>query len=287
MNGRSTSTTEICYKARLLRRICLGMGDVEENYVRVGPHSFPNPDFDPSTLQQPSDSASQRSQSRSSATTFHTAATSPRTGALGNNVDNDRTMRCDERVYRDKLGKPDRSSGVESSRTTRGSGSHEHRPPHIFPAPGPQLDSPGLADNVPLGNDGHQAFDSNDMQEALDRSLRENKMTECGTTGQDQKITALELELKIVKQQLQLERERRETDRQRFELEGETIRNMPLRAGQRGPEIAKVLDPDINYAAPRGRELWIGEIRRVNGRNTGRERRLEVGEYVVCRRKKS
>jgi hypothetical protein len=169
----------------------------------------------------------------------------------------------------------------------KGSGSQEHRPPHIISASGPQLDPPGLGDYVPSGDDRHQAFDSNDMQEAIDRSLRENKTTECDRTGQDQKITALELELKIVKQQLQLERERRETDRQRFELEGGTIRNMPLRAGQREPEIAKVLDPDINYSAPRGRELWIGEIRRVNGRNSGRERRLEVGEYVVCRRKKS
>jgi hypothetical protein len=138
-----------------------------------------------------------------------------------------------------------------------------------------------------LGNDGHQAFDLNDMQEAVERSLRENKTTERGTTGQDQKITALELELKIVKEQLQLERKRRETDRQRFELERETVRNTPLRAGRREPEVAKVLEPDINYSAPRGRELWIGEIRRVNGRNSGRERRLEVGEYVVCRRKKS
>ncbi|KAK5454463.1 hypothetical protein LTS15_006463 [Exophiala xenobiotica] len=277
------------------------MGDVEEvwaesscstcrryqNYIRVGPLSVPNPEYHP-TRQQPADSSSQRSQSRSSATTFHTAATSPRTEVLGNNVDKDRTMRDDdERAHRGNVGKPERSSGQESLRAMKGSGLHEHRPPHVLSASRPQLDSPGLGDYIPPGDDRHRAFDSNDMQEAIDRSLQENKTTECDRTGQDQKITALELELKIVKEQLQLERERRETDRQRFELERETVRNTPLRAGRSEPEVAKVLEPDINYSAPRGRELWIGEIRRVNGRNSGRERRLEVGEYVVCRRKKS
>ena len=190
-------------------------------------------------------------------------------------------------AHRVKVCKPDRSSGLENTRATKGFGPHQHYPPHIFSASGPQLDSPGLGDHVTLGDDRHHDFDSNDMQEAIARSLREIKTTENGRTDQDQKITTLELELKIVKEQLQLERERRETDRQRFELERETVRNKPLRAGRSEPEVAKVLEPDINYSAPKGRELWIGEIRRVNGRSTGRERRLEVGEYVVCRRKKS
>ncbi len=296
MSGRSTSKTEFCTSARAARRICRPMGDVEEvweesscstcrryqKYVQGDTISVQDPTG--RTLQQPSDPSSQFSEPWSSTTTFHTAATSLRTEALENNVDNEGIMREDERAHRGRVGKPDRSSGLENTGARKGFGPHQHCPPHILSASRPQFDSFKLGDHVTL-DDRHHDFDPNDMREAIARSLQEIKTTEGDRTGQDQKITALELELKIVKEQLQLERERREPDRQKFELEKETARNKPLRAGRSEPEVAKVLEPDINYSAPRGRELWIGEIRRVNGRNVGRERRLEVGEYVVCRRK--
>ncbi|KIV86656.1 hypothetical protein PV11_02255 [Exophiala sideris] len=83
---------------------------------------------------------------------------------------------------------------------------------------------------------------------------------------------------------LQLESEMRDTERRIFEIEREAGHKLAVRVQPPSePEVTKVLEPKVRYKAPKGRELWVVEVRRDQGRLVERERRLGPNDIVFSR----
>ncbi|KAK4942705.1 hypothetical protein LTR10_017654 [Elasticomyces elasticus] len=86
---------------------------------------------------------------------------------------------------------------------------------------------------------------------------------------------------------LQLESEKRDTERRIFEFEREAGHKLAVRVQPpTEPEVIKILEPKVRYKAPKGRELWVVEVRRDQGRLVECERRLGPNDIVFSRCKK-
>ncbi|KAI1615752.1 hypothetical protein EDD36DRAFT_196240 [Exophiala viscosa] len=90
-----------------------------------------------------------------------------------------------------------------------------------------------------------------------------------------------------LKSLLQLESEKRDVERQRFEIEREAFRENDMGVQPpTEPEVTKIVEPTVRYRAPKGRELWILEVKREQGRLVERERRMGPNDMVFSRCKK-
>lgn len=132
--------------------------------------------------------------------------------------------------------------------------------------------------------DRDSGFPSDDVQRALARSLEEMHINGTRLHDQDRRLSQLEGELRVERERVQLERERRQAEWERFSAEKEACVTNHIRADSTPSCLVAGVMPKVRVVtdkAPRRGELWINEIRKINGRLTEHRRRLKPGEYEV------
>ena len=120
-----------------------------------------------------------------------------------------------------------------------------------------------------------------------DRTINELRIALQKQEGKAERMESQkDREIAELKSMLQLESEKRDAERERFELERQAFCSTDISARSPiEPEVTKILEPKVRYRAPKGRELWILEVKREQGRLVERERRLGPNDLVFSRSK--